>query len=88
MFPSLHLSFLRLKGKYGTSLVVWDWPKLSIQKTIDLGMEGLMPLEVRFLHNPAASEGFVGCAIGSTVWRFFKTAVSLLEGTDASTKKR
>ncbi|XP_040078916.1 methanethiol oxidase-like [Ixodes scapularis] len=61
-------------GKYGTSLVVWDWPKLSIQKTIDLGMEGLMPLEVRFLHNPAASEGFVGCAIGSTVWRFFKTA--------------
>lgn len=59
-------------GKYGTHIDIWEWPGLVHQKSLDLGTEGLMPLEVRFLHNPKASEGYVGCALGSTVWRFFK----------------
>uniref|UniRef100_A0A131YPQ2 Selenium-binding protein 1 n=1 Tax=Rhipicephalus appendiculatus TaxID=34631 RepID=A0A131YPQ2_RHIAP len=59
-------------GKYGTHIDIWEWPALVHQKSLDLGTEGLMPLEVRFLHYPEASEGYVGCALGSTVWRFFK----------------
>jgi len=31
-----------------------------------------MPLETRFLHNPNECQGFVGCALSSTVYRFFK----------------
>lgn len=66
-------------GKYGTSIDFRDWPSLKLKKTIDLGEEGLMPLEVRFLHNPEASEGYVGCAIGSTVWRFYKDLVGFID---------
>ncbi|XP_054927201.1 methanethiol oxidase-like isoform X3 [Dermacentor andersoni] len=61
------------QGLYGSSLVVWDWTYRRKLQTIDLGPEGTMPLEVRFLHNPDASEGYVGCALGGTVFRFFKT---------------
>lgn len=32
-----------------------------------------MPLEVRFLHEPSAEEGYVGCALSGNVFRFFKT---------------
>jgi selenium-binding protein 1 len=32
-----------------------------------------MPLEVRFLHDPKATVGFVGCALFGKVFKFFKT---------------
>lgn len=38
--------------------------------------DGLIPLEIRFLHNPAAAQGFVGCALSSTIQRFFKNEVT------------
>lgn len=59
-------------GLYGQSLNLYDWEKHTITQTIDLGSEGLIPLEVRFLHNPMATEGFVGCALSSNVFRFYK----------------
>ena len=31
---------------------------------------GLVPLEVRWLHDPDADEGFVGAALSSTLWHF------------------
>lgn len=37
--------------------------------------DGLIPLEIRFLHNPAADQGFVGCALGSNIQRFYKNQV-------------
>jgi selenium-binding protein 1 len=40
-------------GKYGQRLHFWDWKKREIAQTIDLGAEGMIPLEVRFHHNPA-----------------------------------
>ena len=46
-------------------------------QTLDLGPEGWIPLETRFLHDPEATEGFVGCALSSTVFRYYKTSVSL-----------
>jgi selenium-binding protein 1 len=59
-------------GHYGRSLHVWDWSKHAIIQTIDLGPEGWIPLEIRFLHDPEATEGFVGCALSSSVFRFYR----------------
>ncbi|XP_073465260.1 methanethiol oxidase-like isoform X2 [Aquarana catesbeiana] len=61
-------------GHYGQSLHVWDWTKRTRIQTLDLGVDGLIPLEIRFLHNPDAAQGFVGCALGSSIFRFYKTA--------------
>jgi methanethiol oxidase len=59
-------------GKYGQRLHFWDWKERKIAQTIDLGAAGLMPLEVRFHHNPASSHGFVGTAQSSTIWHYHK----------------
>ena len=64
-----------IAGKYGHSLNVYDWSTHEQIQRIDLGSEGFMPLEIRFLHNPDATEGFVGCALSSTVFRFFRNQV-------------
>ncbi|XP_059168553.1 methanethiol oxidase-like [Physella acuta] len=60
-------------GLYGHSIHVWDWTTHKKLQTLDLGDEGAIPLEVRFLHDPDATMGYVGCALGSSVFRFFKT---------------
>ncbi|PVD32695.1 hypothetical protein C0Q70_08140, partial [Pomacea canaliculata] len=59
-------------GLYGRTLTFWDWTKHTIKQSIDLGPDGLIPLEVRFLHDPDSSQAFVGCALSSTVFRIFK----------------
>uniref|UniRef100_T1IVY0 Methanethiol oxidase n=1 Tax=Strigamia maritima TaxID=126957 RepID=T1IVY0_STRMM len=59
-------------GLYGQKLNVWSWSEHNLLQSIDLGSQGVMPLEIRFLHNPDATEGFVGCALGSTIVHFFK----------------
>lgn len=41
-------------------------------QTIDLGMDGATPLEVRFLHDPKQPQGFVGCCLNSKVYHFKK----------------
>ncbi|XP_043432231.1 methanethiol oxidase isoform X1 [Prionailurus bengalensis] len=58
-------------GLYGSHLHVWDWQRHEIVQTLPL-QDGLIPLEVRFLHNPDAAQGFVGCALSSTIQRFYK----------------
>ncbi|CAG2112278.1 unnamed protein product, partial [Medioppia subpectinata] len=60
-------------GLYGHCLHVWNWSSRQYIQKIDLGSDGMLPLEIRFLHNPNACEGFVGCALSSTVFRFFKS---------------
>jgi selenium-binding protein 1 len=60
------------EGKYGSKLYFWDWQEHKLIQTIDLGSDGAIPLEVRFLHEPTKAEGFVGVALSSTVFRFFK----------------
>ena len=42
----------------------------TLEQTVDLGETGLIPLEVRWLHDPDAEQGFVGAALSSTMWRF------------------
>jgi len=60
------------KGHYGSQLYVWNWDDHTLKQTIDLGQDGLIPLEIRFLHDPLATEGYVGCALSSSVIRFFR----------------
>jgi methanethiol oxidase len=61
-------------GKYGQRLLIWDWEKRTIHNAINLGAEGLIPLEVRFHHNPDSAHGFVGAALSSAMWHFHKIA--------------
>ncbi len=58
--------------KYGHHLYFWDWQKHDIQQAIDLGQEGLVPLEIRFHHNPDSAHAFVGAALSSTMWHCHK----------------
>ena len=60
------------KGSYGSKLHFWDWNKRTLMSSKDLGVEGKIPLEIRFLHNPDAEEGFVGAALGSSIFRIHK----------------
>jgi len=50
---------------------VWSWKNKKVEYSIELGAEGMMPLEIRFHHNPDSSHGFVGCALSSTVFHFY-----------------
>lgn len=47
----------------------FSWKQRKLVQTIDLGKEGLAPLEIRFLHDPRASQGFVGAAVHAAVFR-------------------
>lgn len=60
-------------GLYGKHLFVYSWPDGELKQTLDLGNTGLIPLEIRFLHDPSKDIGFVGCALASTMVRFSKT---------------
>jgi len=59
-------------GKYGQQIHFWDWEQREITQSIDLGAEGLIPLEVRFHHNPASAHGFVGAALSSNMFHYHK----------------
>ena len=57
-------------GKYGTQIHFWDFKAREPRQTIDLGGEGRIPLEVRFLHNPDSDHGYVGAALSSSLWHY------------------
>lgn len=59
-------------GKYGQRLHFWDWSNREIAQSIDLGGDGMIPLEVRFHHDPQSVHGFVGAALSSTMWHWHK----------------
>jgi selenium-binding protein 1 len=61
-------------AKYGQQIHFWDWEARKITKSVDLGEKGLIPLEVRFKHDPTSTEGFVGAALSSTMWRLHRDA--------------
>jgi methanethiol oxidase len=57
-------------GKYGRHVHFWNLEERRVEQSIDLGDGGLIPLEVRFLHDPAAAQGYVGAALSSAMWRW------------------
>ncbi|QLG61894.1 selenium-binding protein SBP56-related protein [Halorarum salinum] len=59
-------------GNYGHELQFWNWEERTVEQTVDLGEEGLIPLEVRFLHTPEHAHGFVDAALSSNIFRFWK----------------
>lgn len=59
-------------GKYGKQLHFWDWEKREISRSFDLGEEGMVPLEVRFHHDPESTHGFVGAALSSNMFHWSK----------------
>lgn len=60
-------------GKYGSRLYFWDWTTRQVAQQIDLGATGMIPLEVRFHHNPDSTHGFVGAALSSTMWHWHQS---------------
>lgn len=61
--------------KYGQHLHFWDWRERKIIQSVDLGAKGLIPLEVRFHHNPDSTHGFVGAALSSVMWHWHQEGV-------------
>jgi selenium-binding protein 1 len=59
-------------GNYGNQIHFWDFENRSIEKTVNMGEEGLIPLEVRFHHDPDSSHGFVGVTLSSNIFHWFK----------------
>jgi selenium-binding protein 1 len=59
-------------GRYGSRLHFWNLAERRVEQTVELGDTGLVPLEVRWLHDPDADQGFVGAALSSTMWRFHR----------------
>jgi selenium-binding protein 1 len=59
-------------GKYGSRVHFWDWSGRKLVKSVDLGENGMIPLEVRFHHDPDSPHGFVGAALSSTMWHLRK----------------
>lgn len=57
-------------GKYGQRLHFWDWNQRRIAQTVDLGEGGMIPLEVRFHHDPDSTHGFVGAALSSAIFHW------------------
>jgi methanethiol oxidase len=60
-------------GRYGRSLHFWDLEARTLAQTIDLGEQGLVPLEIRALHDPEAAQGFLGAALSSVMWRWYRS---------------
>ena len=50
-------------------------PPPPLPPQISLGPEGLIPLEVRFLHDPWKAHGYVGAALSSNVIHIHKAKV-------------
>ena len=59
-------------GRYGQRIHFWDLERRTLEQTVDLGEQGLLPFEVRWLHDPDSEEGFVGAALSSVLWRFHR----------------
>jgi len=59
-------------GHYGRHVHFWNLATRELEQSIDLGEHGFIPLEVRWLHDPEAEEGFVGAALSSTMWRWYR----------------
>jgi selenium-binding protein 1 len=57
-------------GRYGRRIHFWNLEERRLEQSIDLGDSGLVPLEVRWLHDPEAESGFVGAALSSTIFHF------------------
>lgn len=73
-------------SKCGRSLNFYDWKEQRLVNTIDLGADGVTPLEIRFLHDPNECQGYVGAATLSNLFHFERPAGSEGVGDFVATK--
>ncbi|GFR41290.1 hypothetical protein Agub_g1806, partial [Astrephomene gubernaculifera] len=59
---------------YGSTVYVWDWTAHTLKQKIELGDKGLVPLEVRFLHEPTSPHAFTGAALSSNIIHFTRAS--------------
>ena len=59
--------------KYGRRLHFRDFEKRVPVETMYLGEDGLVPLEVKFHHDPDSTHGFCGAALSANVIHFWKS---------------
>ncbi len=71
-FPGFDLNDVAA-GHYGQHLHFWNWQQHALVKSIDLGQDGMIPLEVRFHHDPDSTHGYVGAALSSNILHWFKS---------------
>jgi methanethiol oxidase len=81
---------LLLAGKYGHAIHVWDLQSRKHMKTLDLGADQQMVLELRPAHDPARAYGFAGVVISlkdlsASVWLWYLDGVN--GGSDWKVKK-
>jgi selenium-binding protein 1 len=77
---------LLLGGKYGHALHIWDLRRRRHVKTLDIGSEHQMALELRPAHDPTQTFGFMSCVISNkdlsgSIWLWHR------DGDDWSIKK-
>lgn len=60
------------RGKYGQHIHFWDFKGRKVEKSIDLGADGLIPLEARFHHDPDSTHAFIGAALSSNIIHTWK----------------
>jgi selenium-binding protein 1 len=77
---------LLLAGKYGHAVHIWDLRKRRHLKSLDIGAENQMALELRPSHDPTKTYGFVGVVISTkdlsaSIWLWDR------KGDDWSIKK-
>ncbi len=60
-------------GLYSQRIHLWDWQKRKLVQSIDLGEEGLVPLEVRFMHDPDQPKAYIGAALSSNMFYLQRT---------------
>jgi methanethiol oxidase len=59
-------------GRYGRRIHFWNLEERRLEQSLDLGDSGLVPLEVRWLHDPEAESGFVGATLSSNIFHFHR----------------
>jgi selenium-binding protein 1 len=62
-----------MAGRYGQRLHFWNLSDRTLEQTIDLGEQGLVPLELRWLHDPDSEQGFAGAALSSNIFRWYRS---------------
>lgn len=60
-------------GLYSRQIHLWDWQERKLTQSIDLGEEGLVPLEIRFLHDPDRTNAYIGAALSSNMFHLRRT---------------
>ncbi|XP_055341592.1 methanethiol oxidase-like [Paramacrobiotus metropolitanus] len=55
-------------GYYGSKIHFWRWTERELFQTIDLGDDGRIPMEIRFVHNPQATDAYIVTALGASIF--------------------